>query len=63
MEPIKRNDQQLFFCNSMEDCFKIIKNKTQKGKVCLLSPAAASYDAYKDFKERGDHYKKLARNL
>jgi len=30
---------------------------TQKGKVCLLSPAAASYDRYTNFEERGKTFK------
>ncbi len=29
---------------------------TGKGKSCLLSPAASSYNQYKNFEERGDHY-------
>lgn len=35
---------------------------TQKGKICLLSPAAASYDQFKNFTERGDFYKSLVIN-
>lgn len=31
------------------------------GSVILLSPAAPSYHAYKDFKERGEHFRALAR--
>ena len=29
---------------------------TEKGKTCLLSPAAASYGFYKNFEERGDDF-------
>jgi len=36
-----------------------IKN-TQKGKICLLSPAAASYDRYTNFEERGKMFKQCA---
>lgn len=32
---------------------------TAQGRVCLLSPAAASYDAFKNFEERGACYKNL----
>jgi UDP-N-acetylmuramoylalanine--D-glutamate ligase len=28
-------------------------------KTCILSPAAASYNTYKNFEERGKHYKSL----
>ena len=36
---------------------------TTKGKICLLSPAAASYDMFKNFEERGNVYKKNVREL
>ena len=38
-------------------CFKV----TEPGKVCLLSPAAASYDSFKNFEERGRAFKDLVR--
>ena len=34
---------------------------TQPGKICLLSPAAASYDSFKNFEERGETFKQLVR--
>jgi len=33
------------------------------GEVVLLSPACASFDQYRDFNERGDHFQALARSL
>ncbi len=33
--------------------------KTPEGKTCLLSPAAPSYDAFRDFEERGQRYRQL----
>lgn len=41
----------------------IAANITKKGKICLLSPAAASYDMFKNFEERGNVYKKYVREL
>ncbi|MCL1903229.1 MAG: Mur ligase family protein [Oscillospiraceae bacterium] len=32
-------------------------------KCCVLSPAAASYGFYKNFEERGEHFKELTRQL
>ena len=36
-------------------------NVTSPGKICLLSPAAASYDSFKNFEQRGDTFKQLVR--
>lgn len=36
-------------------CFR----HTAKGKICLLSPAASSYDIFKNFEERGNVFKQL----
>jgi len=33
------------------------------GDVVLLAPACASFDQYKDFEERGDHFKSLVQRL
>ena len=42
---------------------KIFKKKYSNYKILtlLFSPAAASFDSYKDFEERGNHFKKLFR--
>lgn len=32
---------------------------TAKGKICVMSPAAASYNVYKNFEERGRHFQEL----
>ena len=51
-------DVQLY--GSMEEAFAYLTSHAQKGDVCLLSPAAASYDQYKNFEERGKKFKDLA---
>ena len=34
-----------------------------EGDLLLLSPACASFDRFKDFAERGNHFKEIVRGL
>ncbi len=52
---------QCFFANTMEEAIKLSYSHTPKGKVCLLSPAASSFNMFKDYKDRGEQFKKLAK--
>ena len=45
----------------MVEAVDIAKEITEKGKICLLSPAAASYNNYKNFEERGNHFQSLVK--
>ncbi len=47
----------------MENAVKSAYELTQKGKSCLLSPAASSYNVYKNFEFKGNHYKQLIKEL
>ena len=51
----------IFYYPTMEEAFAYIAQHAQTGDVCLLSPAASSYDQYKNFEERGRKFKDLAR--
>lgn len=44
---------------TMAQAFELIKMNGSKTDICLLSPAAASYDQYKNFEQRGDIFKKF----
>lgn len=46
--------------DSMEDAFDYLSHQATSGDVCLLSPAASSYDQYKNFEQRGSKFKMLA---
>ena len=58
-----RGKVQMKFCRTLNyaviSIFKDIKNIKREKVVILLSPAAASYDQFKNFEERGYEYKKL----
>ena len=45
---------------NMEEAFAYLTAHARPGDVCLLSPAASSYDQYKNFEERGAKFKRLA---
>lgn len=42
---------------------KFAVEHTKKGKACIMSPAAASYNVYRDFEEKGNHFKQLVMNM
>lgn len=49
--------------HNMEEAFDYLKMHATPGDVCLLSPAASSYDQYKNFEERGRKFKQLAHSF
>ena len=49
--------------NNLEESVKVAKEKARSGDIVLLSPASASFDAFKNFEERGNYYKTLVNNL
>lgn len=51
--------KKFVFFDNYEDIVREAKLCTEIGKICLLSPAAPSYDAFKNFEERGEVFKKL----
>jgi len=51
----------LFYAKDMDEVIRIAYKQTKEGGVCLLSPAASSYDIFHNFMDRGDQYKKKLR--
>ena len=49
--------------NNYEEIVKWCAEKTQKGKICLLSPAASSYDMFRNFEHRGEVFSALVKEL
>lgn len=51
---------QLISIESLQQVFTALKDIAKPGDTCLLSPAAASYDQFENFEQRGKLYKELA---
>ncbi len=51
----------LIKADNLEEAVKSAYENTKKGGVCILSPAASSYNEYTNFEAKGRHYKELVR--
>ena len=50
-------DKHFFRTENFDEVAKLARENTRPGSICLLSPAAASYDMFKNFEERGRVFK------
>lgn len=49
----------LIKAENLEEAVKSAYENTKADGICILSPAASSYNEYKNFEEKGRHYKEL----
>lgn len=63
LEILSGKGTNLYKVESLEDAFPIIVKKTKPGFICLLSPAASSYDQFHNFEHRGDTFRNLVNKL
>ena len=56
-------DMEIYYAPNLEEEVKIAYSKAKEGDVVLLSPASASFDAFKNFDERGKRFKEFVNNL
>jgi UDP-N-acetylmuramoylalanine-D-glutamate ligase len=54
-------DVACFRAENLEEAVKFAYENTKRDGVCILSPAASSYNEYKNFEEKGRHYKELVK--
>ncbi|MBI9049065.1 MAG: UDP-N-acetylmuramoyl-L-alanine--D-glutamate ligase [Anaerolineaceae bacterium] len=50
-------------CQDLFEAVQIAAKRSENGDVVLLSPGGTSYDAYKDFEERGEWFRKWVKEL
>lgn len=48
---------------SLKEAVDIASNKAEKGDVVLLSPACSSFDMFKDYKQRGEVFRRLVETI
>jgi UDP-N-acetylmuramoylalanine--D-glutamate ligase len=59
LRPAAEQGVKLRRCAGLEDAVAAAAADAKPGEVVLLSPACASFDAYRDFEQRGEHFRSL----
>lgn len=57
------DERILHIVDTLDEAVAKAAELAQVGDVVLLSPGGTSYDAYQDFAERGEHFRKLVQGL
>ena len=51
------SEERTYFVETLEEAVDLAKKITREGTICLLSPAAASYEHFKNYADKGDKFK------
>jgi UDP-N-acetylmuramoylalanine--D-glutamate ligase len=63
LAPVIEAGVELHRCADLEDAVRRAAAAARPGEVVLLSPACASFDAFRDFEERGDRFRQIVEGL
>ncbi len=62
-EALEVGYEKIYTVDSMEEAVSLAYRSSEKGMAVVLSPACASWGMYKNFEERGDHFKTIVNNI
>lgn len=62
-ENYKEGAPAIYRVNTLEEAVALSQEIGESGDIVSLSPASASFDLYKNFEERGRHFKSIVREL
>lgn len=54
--------ERVYLVETLEEACKLAKKLTRKDMSCILSPAAASYNQFKNYADKGDQFKEYILN-
>lgn len=59
---LESTHKNIVYADTLEDANNLAIKYTKKGMSCLLSPAAASYEYFKNFEEKGNTFINIVKN-
>lgn len=59
LKELKNTNKNIFIVDTIDEAVDIADIKTKPNHICLLSPAASSYNKFKNFEEKGNYYKNV----
>ena len=62
-ENYREGSPEILYADSMEKAVELARAAAREGDVISMSPASASFDMYKNFEERGRHFKEIVNAL
>lgn len=63
MNKADKETVEIIHCKNLQEAVSVANRKAKPGEIVLMSPASASFDAFKNFIERGIKFKEFVNNL